>query len=219
MGYADNMRKGVPAVLLVTTLVGLTGCQLLRREPEPPMPTASETVLIQADQAWLDMDYEEARRLYLLVAESHNGDPNREEALLRLAQMAVVLPGDGPDADEALQLLEAMDPEAMSPGQAAARIALLQLIDFYGGDREAIRMLLEQNRRLEAQLAGWEQEAIRQKASLYQWRKDVGRANQRVEQLEVELEKIRQEIKLLKDIDMMLQNEDGEPPTPSGTTP
>jgi hypothetical protein len=214
-----GQRRGVGAALLLAALVWLNGCTLLHRKPELPLPSASEQMMIEADQAWQARNYDEARRIYGIVTESFPGDPNREEAWLRLALLQVILPGEGPDAAAALELLAGMDQQEMSVGQAAYRQSLLQLLELYQGNREAIRMLLEQNRRLEAQLAGREVEAIRQKASLYQWRLDVGQANQRVEQLEVELGKIRQEIKLLKDIDMMLQNESAEDPSPPGNVP
>lgn len=212
----ETIRRGVGVALLAVALVWLNGCNLLHREPEPALPSASEQLMLQADEAWQAGDYEQARRLYGILTESFVGDPNREEAVLRLALMEVVLPGEGPDVVAALETLAGMNLEEASAGQAAHRDALVQLLDLYQKDREAIRMLLDQNRRLEAQLSGREVEAIHQKASLYQWRLDVGRANQRVEQLEVELGKIRQEIKLLKEIDMMLQSEDGgQPPPPS----
>jgi hypothetical protein len=198
------------AVLLAASLFWLNGCALLHREPEPEPPPASEQLLARANQAWLARDFEESRNLCRQIVQRYPDDPAREEALLRLAVMEVILPGDGPNAGRALELLAEMDPQAMTAGQTASRDAIAELLDLYGKDREAIRMLVEQNRRLEAQLAGREREAIRQKASLYQWRLDVNQANQRVEQLEVELEKIRQEIKQLKDIDMMLQAETGE---------
>lgn len=210
----ETMRRGIGAVLLAVALSWLSGCNLIRREPEPPLPSASEQLMAQADEAWQSRDYEQARRLYVMVAGSFVGDRNREEAILRLALMDVILPGEGPDTEAALDTLAGIDPEVASAGQSAYRDALVQLLDLYRGNRQAIRMLLDQNRRLEAQLAGREAEAIRQKASLYQWRLDVGRANQRVEQLEVELEKIRQEIKLLKEIDMMLQTETDGPSSP-----
>lgn len=206
---------GILTVLLAVVLVGLNGCSLMHREPEPPPPPASEQMMVQADDAWLARDFEGARRLYGMIVESFPGDPACEEAYLRLAAMEVVLPGDGPDVGKTLELLARMDKDTLTAGQAASREALVTLLELYRGDREAIRMLLEQNRRLEARMAGQEREAIRQKASLYQWRLDVGQANQRVEQLEVELGNIRQEINLLKDIDMMLQTETGEePPSP-----
>ncbi len=212
-------RGGVVAVLLAAAMIWLNGCSLLHRKPELPLPPASEQMMIEADQAWQARNYDEARRIYGMVTEGFPGDPNREEVWLRLALLEVILPGEGPDVEAALELLAGMDQEEMSVGQAAYRESLVQLLDLYKGNREAIRILLEQNRRLEAQLAGREVEAIRQKASLYQLRIDVGRANQRVEQLEAELGKIRQEIKLLKDIDMMLQTETAEQPAPPSEVP
>ncbi len=216
----EPIRRGViGAALLVAALVWLNGCTLLRREPEPPPPPVSVQLMIEADEALQARNYDEARRIYGMISESLPGDPNREEAFLRLALLEVILPGDGPDVEEALELLAGMDPEEMSAGQVVHREGLLELLDVYRRNREAIRILLEQNRRLEARLSGREVEAIRQKASLYQWRLDVGRANERVEQLEVELDKIRQEIQLLKEIDMMLQTETGDQPSPSGEVP
>lgn len=212
-------RRGVVAALLVAALIWLNGCTLLRREPEPPLPPVSVQLMNEADEAWQARNYDEARRIYSMVVESFPGDPNREEAYLRLALMEVILPGDGPDVAAALELLAGRNLDGMSAGQAAYQEALVQLLELYRGNREAIRILLEQNHRLEARLAGREVEAIRQKASLYQWRLDVGRANQRVEQLEVELGKIRQEITLLKEIDMMLQTETGDQPSPPSEGP
>ncbi len=210
----EAIRKGGSLVMLLAALAGLTGCNLMRGKPEPPQPSASEQLTIQADEAWRARDFEEARRLYGMIAESFPGDPAREGALLRLAAMDVVLPGDGPDVKKTLELLALMDQNVMTAGQAVLREALLKLLDLYSRNREAIRMLSDLSRRQEAQLDSRELEAIRQKASLYQWRLDVDQANQRVEQMELELDKIRQEIKLLKDIDMMLQTETGEEPPP-----
>jgi hypothetical protein len=202
-------------VVLLAALAWLNGCGL-RQKPEPAPPSASEQLMIQAEKAWRGRDFEEARRLYGMIAESFPGDPAGEEAYLRLAAMEIVLPGDGPNAERALELLARMDQEAMTTSQASTREALVELLELYRGNREAIRMLSQLNHRQEAQLAGLEVEAIRQKASLNQWRRDVDQANQRVQQLEVELDSIRQEIKLLKEIDMMLQTESGEehPPPP-----
>jgi hypothetical protein len=206
---------GFLTVLLAVALVGLNGCNLMHREPEPQPPPASEQMIIQADQAWQARDYEGARRLYGMIVESFPGDPACEEAYLRLAAMEVVLPGDGPDVGKTLELLALMDEESMTASQAASREALVKLLELYRGDREAIRMLTDLNHRQEAQLDGQKLEAYRQEARLHQRRLDVDQANQRVEQLEVELDNIRQEIQLLKDIDMMLQTETGEePPSP-----
>jgi hypothetical protein len=204
-----RIRRGVFVVLLVIGLAGLSGCNRYKKKQEIEQPPASEELMAQADEAWQAKNFDRARQFYSMVAESYIGDPNREEAILRLALMDVVLPGEGPDVEAALQKLAGMDLEGTSTGSWSFREALIQLLELHRGDREAIRMLLDQNRRLEAQVAGREVEAIHRKASLYQWRLDVGRANQRVEQLEVELEKIRHEIKLLKEIDMMLQTEAG----------
>ena len=161
----ETTNRVAGVVLLAIALVCLGGCNLLHREPAPPLPSASEQLMTQADEAWRSRNFDEARRLYGMLAESFDGDPNREEAVLRLALMDVVLPGEGPDVDAALETLAGMNLEEASAGQSACREALVQLLESYRGNREAIRMLLAQNRRLEAQLAGREVEAIRQKAS------------------------------------------------------
>lgn len=214
-----TMSRGVAVVLLTISLVYLGGCTWRKPKQEIEPPSASEELMVQADEAWQAMDFDRARQLYGLVAESYIGDPCREEAILRLVLMDVVLPGEGPDVESALEKLAAMDLEGTSIGSLSCRDALIELLELHRGDREAIRMLLDQNRRLEAQVAGREVEASHQKASLYQWRLDVGRANERVEQLEVELQKIQQEIKLLREIDMMLQTEAGGHLSPSETKP
>jgi len=215
----ETMHRSVGVVLLAVVLACLSGCAAWRPKPVIDLPSASKQLMARADEAWQARDFEQARRLYGMLSESYVGDPLREEAVLRLALMEVVLPGEGPDVDAALETLAGMNLGEASVGQMAYRETLIQLLGLYRGDREAIRMLLAQNRRLEAQLAGREVEAIHQKASLYQWRLDVGRANRKVEQMEVELEKIRQEIQLLKEIDMMLQSEDDGPPSPPNAIP
>jgi len=213
---SDARHLLIPGVALTVALLLGGGCSLLRPAPEEVPISASEQLMIRADEAWQTRDFTEAARLYGMVTESVADDPQRDEALLRLALMEVVLPGDGPDTAAARKRLAAMSPESMSAGHAAIREALLELLGLYEGSHEAVRMLLEQNRKLEAKLAGRETEAIHQKASLYQWRKDVGRATQRAERLEMELEALRQEIKLLKEIDMMLQTGDGDTTPPAG---
>jgi len=208
------MRYRPTLLLLLLTLAWTSGCTLMHREPEPPPPPASDQLLDQADEAWQALDHAEARRLYGMIIESFAGDPNGQQALLRLALMEIDRPGEGPDVPAARAWLARMAPAEMTAGQSVSREALLALLELYETKREAARVLAAQNRRQEAQLAGRELEATRQKAALYQWRKDVGKANDRAQQLEVALEKLRQEIKLLKEIDMMLQTEedDGTPP-------
>lgn len=213
------MRFRITVLSLVVALVLTSGCTLMHREPEPPPPPASDQLLAQADEAWQAHDHAEARRLYGMIIESFAGDPNRQLAFLRLALLEIDKPGEGPDVAAARAWLERMDPAEMSAGEFVCRDALFTLFERYETKREATRMLAAQNRRLEAQVAGRELEATRQKAALYQWRKDVGRANDRAQQLEVELEKLRQEIKLLKDIDMMLQTEEGDKPPPADQAP
>lgn len=210
---SDTLRIPVLGLGLLLVLLAGSGCDLLRRTPEEPAISAAEQLMTRADEAWQTRDYPEAARLYGMVTESATDGPRRDEALLRLALMEVMLHGDGPDTAAARQRLDGMNPETMTAGQAAVREALMELFELHDSKSESVRMLLEQNRRLEAKLAGRETESIRQKASLYQWRKDVSRANQRAEALETQLEELRQEITLLKEIDMMLQTGDeGETP-------
>lgn len=213
------MRCRTTALLLLMMLIWTGGCTLMHREPELPPPPASDQLLAQADEAWQALDHAEARRLYGMIIESFAGDPNRQQAFLRLALMEIDRPGEGPDVAAARAWLQRMAPAEMTAGQSVCREALLALLERYETKREAARMLAEQNRRQEAQLAGRELEATRQKAALYQWRKDVGKANDRAQQLEVELEKLRQEIKLLKEIDMMLQTEEDDDAPPSDPAP
>lgn len=215
----ETIRSGASLVLLAVALVWLVGCKPKDINTTLDPPTPLEQLMTQADEAWQSRDYEEARRLYGIIAGSFVGDSEREEAILRMALMQVVLPGEGPDAKAALETLAGMNLKVATAGQMAYRDALTTLLGLYQGNREAVRMLLDQNRRLEAQLAGRQVEVNRQKENLGKWSNDVDRANQRVEQLEVELDKIRQEITLLKEIDMMLQPEAGDQPSPPNEVP